>query len=173
MQSLNVSKLLLLSGLAFSGNLYAQTVERAVLASDGGHFSGSSQSVSWTIGEPCSETLTGGTHVLTQGFQQPLLKLASIENYAKDEGNLFVYPNPVDQFLNLNFENLPIGNYVSELYDLRGVRLRQFKHQVAETSQTFSLELGTLPNAEYVLHVRSTDNRYAKSLKILILNPFQ
>lgn len=172
MQSLKVSQLLLLSGMAFIGKVGAQTVERTVIASDGGHFSGTAQTVSWTIGEPCSETYVGGGRAITQGFQQPQIKLSSIATYEKNEGSLFVYPNPVGETLNLSFEDLSPGSYVSELYDLRGALIKNFQLQVAEGMQTFQLEMGNLPNAEYVLRVRSKDNRFVQSIKIFTLNPF-
>lgn len=174
MQSLKISSVLLLSCLAFTGKVCAQTIERTVLASDGGNFQGTAQSISWTIGEPCTETLFGGGRMLTQGFQQPQLKISSsfIETYSEQEGQLFVYPNPVEQFLNLSFEDLPTGNYVSELYDLRGALIQSFRLQVAENTQTFLLDLGQLQNAEYILRVRATDHGFTKSIKIFHLNPY-
>lgn len=174
MQPVKISRLLLLSGLAFAGKVCAQTVERTVVASDGGNFTGTAQSISWTIGEPCSEILTGGGRMLTQGFQQPQLKISSsfVETYSEHEGKLFVYPNPVEQFLNLSFEDLPAGNYVSELYDLRGALIQRFRHQVAEGTQTFQLDLGYLQNAEYILRVSGTDQPFTKSVKIFHLNPY-
>lgn len=44
---------------------------QAVLANSGDHISTSSGSVSWTIGEPICQTLSGPGGHLTQGFHQP------------------------------------------------------------------------------------------------------
>lgn len=174
MQTLKLGSLLLFSGLALTGKVCAQTVERTVVASDGGSFQGGIQSVTWTIGEPCSETLTGSGRMLTQGFQQPQLKLSSssLETIAEQNGTLFVFPNPVEQILNVNFEDLPPGAYVSELYDMRGALIQQYRMQVTESDQTFQLDLGILQNAEYILRVNGVSQPFTKSVKIFHLNPY-
>ena len=43
----------------------------SVVASGGSYFEGQSMTISWTIGELATTTLTGNNLVLTQGFQQP------------------------------------------------------------------------------------------------------
>lgn len=52
---------------AFSFQAQAQQV----VASSGGLFEGENISLSFTVGEPVTETFTGGNVILTQGFQQP------------------------------------------------------------------------------------------------------
>jgi hypothetical protein len=163
---------LILGGIALTSGVMAQTVDRSVVASNGGSFVGSTHSIDWTIGEPCSETYQFSGRAITQGFHQPDVKLASIQNYDEKEGNLFIYPNPVYQTLNVNFESLPIGFYIGEIYDMRGSQIRSFKIKTEEKSQTVQIELGNLMNAEYVLNIRSTDNKFFKSIKILYLNPY-
>ncbi len=49
----------------------SQSIDRDVLASSGDNFEGPSNSISWTLGEMATETLTGGNFIITQGFQQP------------------------------------------------------------------------------------------------------
>jgi hypothetical protein len=50
----------------------AQSLKPKVVASAGGLMEGSNGSLSTTIGEPVIGTFTGGSHYLTQGFQQPI-----------------------------------------------------------------------------------------------------
>ncbi len=59
--------------LILSMNLCAQTLSPSVLATTGGSSSGNE--LSWTVGETFTETFTGGSNILTQGFQQPELQL--------------------------------------------------------------------------------------------------
>jgi len=49
----------------------AQSIDRDVISSAGDHFQGPNSSLSWTLGEIATETLTDGNIILTQGFQQP------------------------------------------------------------------------------------------------------
>ncbi len=50
---------------------HSQTIDRDVVASSGDYFEGPNSSISWTLGEIATETLTDGNFILTQGFQQP------------------------------------------------------------------------------------------------------
>ncbi|MBK7761876.1 MAG: hypothetical protein IPI46_00700 [Bacteroidetes bacterium] len=51
--------------------LQAQTLSPQVIASAGGYQSNASGSLSFTISETNTQTLTSANHMLTQGFQQP------------------------------------------------------------------------------------------------------
>jgi hypothetical protein len=59
--------------ILFSTSIFAdaQSISRSTLSSSGGYFSSSAGSLSWTIGQPAVSTLSSGTNMLTQGFQQP------------------------------------------------------------------------------------------------------
>ncbi len=52
-------------------NAEAQTLSPSVIPSAGGYFSAANGSLSWTLGETVTPTLTAGSNMLTQGFQQP------------------------------------------------------------------------------------------------------
>lgn len=49
----------------------AQSLSPQVIASSGGYFSNAAGSLSFTVGETVTPTVTGGGYTLTQGFQQP------------------------------------------------------------------------------------------------------
>jgi hypothetical protein len=54
--------------------LFCQAIDgksQHVIASAGGYFEGQNIQMSWTVGEPITETFTGADLILTQGFQQP------------------------------------------------------------------------------------------------------
>jgi hypothetical protein len=48
-----------------------QAKAQQVIASAGGYYEGENISLSWTLGEPVTETFSAGGVILTQGFQQP------------------------------------------------------------------------------------------------------
>ncbi len=58
----------------FSFSVFAQSLSPQVVASGGGYATGGGYSLSYTIGEPVTATLTGGSNILTQGFHQPDLQ---------------------------------------------------------------------------------------------------
>jgi len=58
----------ILIALAF---LSFQTKAQQVIAAAGGYYEGENISLSWTLGEPVTETFSAGGAILTQGFQQP------------------------------------------------------------------------------------------------------
>ncbi len=63
-----------LISLIFSGIFMLfclQVFSQEVIATAGGYYEGENFSVSWTLGEPVTETFTGADVILTQGFQQP------------------------------------------------------------------------------------------------------
>ncbi|MFU8843753.1 MAG: hypothetical protein ACNA7V_08100 [Bacteroidales bacterium] len=62
--------LILIIGCFF--DISGQTLTPEVISSSGGYFESTNASVSWTLGETVTETFTGTSFILTQGFQQPL-----------------------------------------------------------------------------------------------------
>src|SRR6478736_1254128 len=74
----------------------AQSISPDVVASAGDYFLSASGSVSWTIGEPVTDTYTASSNILTKGFQQPVtIDLASVEENS-GAGLFAAYPNPVE-----------------------------------------------------------------------------
>jgi len=57
---------------------FSQSITPSVMPSNGGYFSNSSGSLSWTLGETATELLSSSTSKLSQGFQQPTYNLCSI-----------------------------------------------------------------------------------------------
>ncbi|MCB0790124.1 MAG: hypothetical protein H6595_06695 [Flavobacteriales bacterium] len=64
------SNTFLLAVCAIASLANAQTLERQVIATAGSSFTVGSLTVSTTLGEPFTATLSNGNHILTQGFQQ-------------------------------------------------------------------------------------------------------
>lgn len=52
--------------------LFSQTLSPVIVSSAGGYATGATASLSWTLGEIATETLSNGSYILTQGFQQPV-----------------------------------------------------------------------------------------------------
>jgi len=99
-----------------------QTNKPDVIASSGGYGTSTQGSLSWTIGEPVIETVTNGTTILTQGFQQGNLTV-TVDNVSlvQNEIDAMVYPNPVNDLLMVKYTNSE--KVTIELYDVSGVLL--------------------------------------------------
>lgn len=67
-------------------NAFAQTLSPRVMPSTGGYFSAGGKSLSWTMGETFTSTLTASNVILTQGFQQPYVELTVLNLKAYIEG---------------------------------------------------------------------------------------
>ncbi|MDD2631255.1 T9SS type A sorting domain-containing protein [Candidatus Falkowbacteria bacterium] len=87
---------------AFSFQAQAQQV----VASSGGLFEGENISLSFTVGEPVTETFTGGNVILTQGFQQPYsFYLQQILNIPMGWSGISSYLNPLNKGVEAIFTN--------------------------------------------------------------------
>lgn len=67
MKTKTLTLLLMISTLS----CLTQSIDRDVLSSAGDYFEGPNNSISWTLGEIATETITDGNFIITQGFQQP------------------------------------------------------------------------------------------------------
>ena len=135
-------------GLVISFATAAQSLTPSVTASSGDFFSSSSGSLSWTLGEVMTETYPQSIGYLTQGFQQPLsILVTGITN----EKNIFVYPNPAREYLNVNLAEP--GDYRIELYDLQGVRVLDAEVKVGIEGATQRYSMQDFRVAMYLLRV--------------------
>ena len=84
--------LLLFFFLGSGSNLYPQELSHQVLVPVAGVVSTGVISYSQTIGETAIEIISSSDYILTQGFQQPGIKL--IQGTQPDGNGVDVYPNP-------------------------------------------------------------------------------
>jgi len=86
--------------LLLSSYVQAQSVTPEVVATSGGYFTSANAQLSWTLGEPVTETWSNVSSTLTQGFQQNSYSLTGIEEL---ENNVFItaYPNPSTGLINI------------------------------------------------------------------------
>lgn len=106
-------------------------------------------------------TFNNSNYEVRQGFIQPNL-LSKI----KDENipinlNIVVFPNPFKETITLNFTEVQKEVVVISLYDMLGRLLIENQHKEVNT---IILQLSHLPNANYILKVRSKDNYFIKKI---------
>lgn len=113
-------------------------LSQQVLTTSGDYYTHSQGSLSWTLGEPISETLNQNS-VLTQGFQQ------DYENILKIEELLFphplVYPNPFTNNISIDLNGILFSSTVElKLLDNSGRTI--LSNPYIETLQTSDLPPG-------------------------------
>jgi len=94
----------------------------------GGDATGSSGSVSYSIGQLVYEEIIGTNQFsLIQGVQQPAeISIIAIEEESlKITSKVFIYPNPADDYIFLQFNDLSLCPCEAFLYDLNGKLINQ------------------------------------------------
>jgi hypothetical protein len=90
-----------------------------VITSSGGYGTSASAKVSWTIGEPVTETVTGTNNILTQGFNQGELTITNIKPEFPGL-SLRAYPNPASDHLRIVAGGIDYENLRFVLFDING-----------------------------------------------------
>ena len=99
MNMIKGTKVLILFLLVSWTNIYSQQLDRQVLVPVAGLASGGSVNYSQTVGETAIVIVSCTDFLLTQGFQQPGIKV-SPEKQPAGSG-VKVYPNPVSDYLTI------------------------------------------------------------------------
>jgi len=153
--------------------VYSQSISPEVYPSSGNYYTGTNATLSWTLGESVIETFSGTNAILTQGFQQSLYTITSIEETPDNNYQISVYPNPATDLININVYPVksPLFNGVQsveksslkvELIDLQGKRL--YYQNINSNNNT--VDLKQFPGSIYFLKVYTNDNKLLKSYKI-------
>ena len=140
------------------GLMKAQT---AVLAT-GTTVSGASGSISYSVGQ-MAYLQKGSNLQITEGVQQPyeIITLA-VEDSSLGEKNILLYPNPVKDFLNVDFgkENFQNSRYV--LFDSQGKMVKTGNL----INQKTELDMTTLPTSVYIIQIFQKEKNI-KTFKII------
>lgn len=157
------SPLLLLIFTLFSPALPAQ--HRQVVAPAGGTAILSNNIVSWTIGEPLTETFSNQHGFLTQGFHQGKYRVTSIFEPKNPALRFTLFPNPAKDQINLQAietQNLPYGLKL-RLFDAQGKKLLQKPLEATHTQ----IGLAAYAKGIYFLHVFSEKTGLLQNFKIV------
>lgn len=129
------------------------TIERDVIATAGDDFVAPTFSLSWTLGEPVTETFINDDIMLTQGFHQGEFKLTAIREPLAEQFDITVFPNPTPDILNIRFNSEMNEIITVQLYSMTGEKILFEKTQ----DKNIQLNLANLSNASYLLSLRKLD----------------
>lgn len=142
----------------------AQSLTTEVIGTSGDFYETSAGSLSWTIGEPISETVGNTDYTLTQGFHQTKFTVVSVEESLKNVFDVSVYPNPAIEEFQINIKSeKQTSDFQYQLHDQSGRILRE---GVIQENQT-TIKLNGLANSIYLLKVWSDNESYHKIYQVL------
>ncbi|NOZ36313.1 MAG: T9SS type A sorting domain-containing protein [Chlorobi bacterium] len=131
-----------------------------IITSGGDFFKNSSISISWTLGETITETISDGTNILTQGFQQSKLSATEIFSVNSDNYLITIFPNPAENIINIKI-NTP-ENLQYQFLDINGRILKE----ATITNVNTEIKVNNLPVSVYFLKIYN-NNRIIKTYKII------
>jgi len=103
---------------------FSQSLSPSVIALAGGfEKTPSGISVSWTLGEPIVDPLRSGNLILTQGFQQPDLRVSTGFEDPSFTSHLTTFPNPVSAELIMETDYTQSNIY--RMVDMTGKLIRE------------------------------------------------
>ncbi len=144
----------------FATNLWAQEV----VSASGDFFTNSNGSISWTMGEPISESFVVNQKVLSQGFQQSSQNYTAI-SIITNTNLLSIFPNPFDEIIHLQNQTEEKELMLS-LYDEKMALVKKTTIQTGfsnESTITFlNLEAGI-----YFLHIQSQNGKVNSMQKLI------
>jgi hypothetical protein len=137
--------------------------QHQVVATAGDFDQNESGSVSWTLGQVVTPTLSGTDMVLTQGFQQVSLEVVASNAPGLDaQAKVKAYPNPVANRITVEVGDLSNSTLSFELYTLQGQLVK--KKSIHTDHQRINME--GKPSGEYLLRILS-DGKPVESFKII------
>ncbi|TVR72594.1 MAG: T9SS C-terminal target domain-containing protein [Marinilabiliales bacterium] len=156
--------LVLIAIVSLSLPLAGQSLSPFVVSAAGGFSSNGDVNLSWTSGETVTETRFSNDFILTQGFQQPDMRIVSAE-HINEPFDLRVYPNPATDFVRVEWSR-EIEGYISvELYDLVGRKL--IDRQSDGSTDYINIELQSLQRSTYLLKVFTSEGDFSKTYRIV------
>lgn len=150
---LSIYRLLCLVFLASSAT--AQTVSQQATAASGGSFQGTQGSLDWTIGESITTSLMNTNNALTQGFQQPSIKITQSVTDEIGVHGIAVYPNPTADAVYVDIAKTGGESASYSLYDSQGKLIES--HSINGSQNAISL--ACFSAGTYILQVKNSDQK--------------
>lgn len=144
---------------------HSQQLSHQVLVPGAGVVLAGGVSYSQTIGETAVEIIGNSEHVLTQGFQQPRLKI-TMGTQPQGEG-VRVYPNPAIDYVNIEMFGETSREYTISIINITGQKI--FMENILLTGTHWYIKempLHNLAKGFYFIRVTSKDALIHRSFKI-------
>jgi hypothetical protein len=152
-----------LSFLLTAGLANGQSVERHVVASAGDYFVTPNLSLSWTLGEAVTETVSNEFMMLSQGFQQgEKITFTTIKDPLARLFDIKVFPNPTSDVVNISINSEMNDILTVQIYSMAGEKVLTEK----TSDKNIQLSLADLAPANYLLSLRKLNGELITTYSI-------
>ena len=136
-----------------------------VVATSGGQGTQSNRYLSWTVGEPVSNTLHGSGYAFTQGFQQPDACGRSVVGATElTDWGIDIFPNPSDAWFTVRYSPEKQGALKASVFDLLGRPLIQ--QQTLDSASGSMIDAGAWPHGIYMLLLQDPVSKSTATYRI-------
>lgn len=149
---------------------FGQTYVPSTLNVAGGSGTISGAVYEFSVGEmTLVHTATAANIIVTQGVLQPGEIGTGISDYELADSQMKVYPNPVDDVVNVEMDLPEGGSLQLRTYDLNGKLVAQKQFAVTSGNETINFSFGQLAAGNYVLKAvfDTGAESYYRNFKIL------
>lgn len=146
----------------------AQSIQKSVLGSMGGTFSGTNIEIDFTVGDLRVDTASTGIWRVYSGYQHAMDTNNSIGIKEWIELKYSLYPNPTTDFVWINFTSSQDLNVFITLIDQNGKQLNNYQSFLIGKDKTQQkINLTDYPIGTYYLSLRKVNKQLIKTLKIV------
>ncbi len=150
--------------ISLFGYGFSQSKTLEVNPAAGDEFTAGGVTLSWTIGEGIIETFSNNEMVLTQGFQQPTLKVTLIDEAEEFDFQFNVYPNPTTDFIIIDVLSENEMACTAELFDMSGKLL--FRKSLKGKELRENIDISNYSSNLYILKILDNSGEFLKTYKI-------
>lgn len=165
-----MKKMILSAAIVFiSLASFSQTSILEVVAPAGGFFTASNFSVSWTLGEPVTETWVNQEAgiMVTSGFQQGNIFATSAPVNPILGFGVKIYPNPARLNTNISVTLPAMAEITITVLDITGRTVMQDKFIPANLSHIYELNVSTFKSGLYLVRINS-GAKFNKVIKLVV-----
>lgn len=139
-----------------------------VVATSGDFFTNPNGTISWTLGEPISESFAVNQQIFSQGFHQSAQNYAAISIISNTD-LIEIFPNPFDEIIHLQYQTNE-KELILVLYDEKMALVKKTTIQSGFSNDN-TISFQDLEAGVYFLHIQS-ENGKVESMQKLIKKPF-
>jgi hypothetical protein len=144
---------------------YATALQaQEVVATSGDFFTNPNGSISWTLGEPISESFAVNQQIFSQGFQQSAQNYAAISIISNTD-LIEIFPNPFDEIIHLQNQTEE-KELILTLYDEKMALVKKITIQTGFSNEG-TISFQDLEAGVYFLHIHSENGKVESMQKLI------
>lgn len=156
--------------ISLGNNCLAQSIGPQTLNAAGGSAVVAGNNYEWSIGEMVAvNTVTASNITVTQGLLQPILQTTGIDDVNFNWGGIQIYPNPVNDRLQIKFNMEEQLDVVVQLMDVTGRIYTTEKFSKKNGMNIFEIDCSALSSGAYILNLEAVEKgaTFSNTYKII------